>query len=66
MAEGARVAIRNARRDGNKEVEKQQKASQLTEDDAYKGKDEIQKLTDEYEKKVNEMLEEKTKEIEEF
>jgi len=66
MAEGARVAIRNARRDANKEIDRQQKASQLAEDDADKGKDEIQKLTDQYEEKVGKMLADKTKEIEEI
>ena len=65
MSEGARVAIRNARRDGNKEVDGQEKASELTEDEARKGKDEIQKLTDQYEEKVDLMLQQKTREIEE-
>ena len=63
MAEATRVAVRNARRDGNKEVDRQEKASELTEDDAKKGKDDIQKLTDQYEKKVSELLEAKTREI---
>ncbi len=65
MAEAARVTIRNARRDGNKEADKQQKASELTEDEAKKGKEQVQKLTDQYEKKVTELLDAKTKEIEE-
>lgn len=63
MAEQARVTIRNARRDGNKEVDVAQKDSVLTEDDAKKGKDSVQKLTDDYEKKVTETLDAKTKEI---
>ncbi len=65
MAEAARVALRNARRDGNKETDAQQKASDLTEDEAKKGKESIQKLTNDYEKKVTEILEAKTKEIQE-
>ncbi|MBN1943187.1 MAG: ribosome recycling factor [Phycisphaerae bacterium] len=65
MAEAARVTIRNARRDGNKDVEKKQKASELTEDEAKKGKDDVQKLTDQYEKKVTELVEAKTREIQE-
>jgi len=65
MAESARVAIRNARRDGNKEVDRQESASELTEDDARKGKEEIQELTKKYEAKVDEVLQSKTKEIEE-
>lgn len=65
MAEVTRVAIRNARRDGNKETDHQQKAAELTEDEAHKTKDEIQKLTDTYEKTVTEVLDAKTKEIQE-
>jgi len=65
MAEGAKVTIRNARRDGNKELDKLQKDSELSEDESFKAKEEIQKLTDQYEAKVNQMLEAKTREIEE-
>lgn len=65
MAEQTRISIRNARRDGNKEVEKQEKVSDLTEDDARKGKDDIQDLTRQYENKVTEILDAKIKEIEE-
>jgi ribosome recycling factor len=66
MAEQTRVAIRNARRDGNKDVDAAEKASDLTEDDAKRGKDDIQKLTDDYEKKVTELLDAKTKEVTEL
>lgn len=65
MAEASRVAIRNARRDGNKEIERQEKASEVTEDQAKDAKDETQKLTDTYEKKVTEILDAKIKEIQE-
>jgi len=65
MAEASRVTLRNARRDGNKDVEKKQKAADLTEDEAKKAKDEIQKLTDQYEKNVTELVEAKTHEIQE-
>jgi len=65
MAEACRVAVRNARRDGNKEADRQQKASELTEDEARKAKDDIQKLTDDYEEKVTEILDAKTKEVRE-
>lgn len=63
MAEQARVAIRNIRRDANDELKKQQKASDISEDDAKRGEDEIQKLTDSYVEKINQALEEKEKEI---
>ena len=65
MAEAARVTIRNARRDGNKLTDTTQKASDLTEDQAKKGKDSIQKLTDSFEKKITELLTAKTTEIQE-
>jgi len=65
MAEAERVSIRNARRDGNKEIDKQQKASELTEDNAHKAKDDVQELTKKYEEKVAEILDAKIKEIEE-
>ena len=66
MGEACRVTIRNARRDGNKEADRLQKASELTEDQAKKGKDAIQKLTSDYENKVSGALDAKTKEIEEI
>ena len=63
LAEAARVTVRNARRDGNKITDTKQKASELTEDEAKKGKDSIQKLTDSFEKKISELLDAKTTEI---
>ncbi len=65
MAEAAKVALRNARRDANKLADKEQKASELTEDEAKKGKGDIQDLTKKYESKIGELLKAKTEEIEE-
>jgi len=65
MAEAARVTVRNARRDGNKEAEKEEEEAELTEDVARKAKDEIQKLTEKYEKHITEILDAKTAEIQE-
>ena len=65
LSEATRVVIRNARRDGNKEVDKQEKEGELTEDEAKKAKDDIQKLTDQYEEKITAVLEAKTKEVQE-
>ena len=65
MAEASRVAIRNARRDANKHADKGEKASELTEDEVRKLKDGVQKLTGTYEGKVTELLDAKTKEIQE-
>ncbi len=63
MAEQARVAVRNVRREANKLADKEKSDSVLTEDDAKRCKDEVQKLTDEYAGKITGALDEKTKEI---
>ena len=63
MAEASKVAVRNARRDANKDVDKEEKEGTITEDQAERGKTDIQKLTDQYEKQVGELVEAKTKEI---
>jgi ribosome recycling factor len=60
-AEEARVAIRNIRRDANKHAEGLQKS--ISEDDLKRLKDEIQDLTKNFEGKVDQSLEGKTKEL---
>ncbi len=55
LAEEARVAIRNVRRDGNKIAEQAVKDKTMTEDERDGLKDEIQELTKQYENKVNDM-----------
>lgn len=61
--EESKVAIRNVRRDAMDRFKKQQKASEITEDD-YKGVEkDLQKLTDEYVKKVDDMTAKKEKEL---
>ena len=62
-AEEAKVRIRNARRDSNKHVDNEEKAGDLTEDEAKDTKEKIQELTKQYEGKVDEMLEHKQQEI---
>jgi ribosome recycling factor len=63
MAEQARVAVRNHRRDANEEIKKAKADSELSEDEAKKATDEIQKLTDKYIEDINSLLEAKEKEI---
>jgi ribosome recycling factor len=63
IAEKSRVAIRNIRRDTNEEIKKQEKDSKLSEDQAKRSMDEIQKLTDKYIEEVNAVLSRKDKEI---
>jgi ribosome recycling factor len=62
-AEAAKVAIRNARRDANKHVETGEKSKEITEDEAKRGKEQVQELTKSYEAKVDESIEKKQKEI---
>ena len=63
QAEQSRVSVRNIRRDGNDELKKLQKDNKITEDEESKTSLELQKLTDNYIGKVNQVLEEKEKEI---
>lgn len=63
LAEEARVAIRNVRRDANKHAEQGQKDKVLTEDECDQTKAQIQELTKASEGKVNEMAATKEKEI---
>jgi ribosome recycling factor len=63
MAEEVKVRIRNARRDGNKLIDTEQKGGILTEDEASAGKEQVQELTKNYETKVDEMVEHKRKEV---
>ncbi|MCC6422926.1 MAG: ribosome recycling factor [Phycisphaerales bacterium] len=61
--ETAKIAIRNARRDGNKLIDTEEKGGIITEDDAKKGREQVQDLTKSYEAKVDEVLEHKRKEV---
>jgi ribosome recycling factor len=63
QAEQSRVAVRNIRRDGNEELKKLLKDAAITEDDESKASADLQKLTDNYINKVNQVLDEKEKEI---
>lgn len=62
-AEGARIAIRNIRRDANGDLKDLLKEKEISEDEERKGEDAIQKLTDAHVKKVDEMLKEKEAEL---
>jgi ribosome recycling factor len=62
-AEEAKVTIRNIRRDANEELKKLEKEKHISEDVVKKSQDEIQKITDSYIAKVDEVLANKEKEI---
>ncbi|MAI42140.1 MAG: ribosome recycling factor [Candidatus Azotimanducaceae bacterium] len=62
-AENARVAIRNIRRDGNNDVKEFLKEKEITEDDARKGEDLMQKLTDRKIEEVDNRLDRKESDL---
>lgn len=61
--EGAKVAIRNIRRDANDALKKLGKSNEVSEDEEKQLEDEVQKMTDKYIVKVDKAVEEKTNEI---
>lgn len=63
LAEEAKVAIRNVRRDANKSFDAAEKAKEMTEDERDAGKEEVQKLTDKYEASAQQLADKKTAEI---
>ena len=64
--EDAKVAIRNIRRDAIEKLKKQQKSSEITEDDYKIAEKDIQKLTDDYIKEIDKISERKEKELTEI
>ena len=61
--EEVKVQIRGFRRDGNEELKKLQKDTKLTEDELRKSEAEIQKLTDQYVQKIDDVMKKKEGEI---
>ncbi len=64
--EEAKVAIRNIRRDAMEKFKKQQKASEMTEDDYKIADKDVQKLTDDYIKEIDKISSKKEKELTEI
>ncbi len=63
IAEDAKVAVRNIRRDINEAIKKAEKAKEITEDESRKEQDLVQVATDRFIKQVDEILKIKEKEI---
>ncbi len=61
--EEAKIAIRNIRRECNEALKKMKNNKEITEDDMYKGQEDVQKLTNKYIEKAEKLFEEKEKEI---
>ncbi|MDH5723320.1 MAG: ribosome recycling factor [Alphaproteobacteria bacterium] len=62
-AESARISVRNARRDGMDSLKKMEKEGDISEDDHKRLSDEVQKLTDDYVGRIDNMLAGKEKDI---
>jgi ribosome recycling factor len=66
MTEESKVALRNLRREANEQLKDLKKDKQISEDEAFKAQDEVQKVTDDYIKKLDALAAEKEKEIMSF
>ena len=66
MAEDGKISIRNHRREANELLKELKQEKEISEDDMYKGQDEVQKVTDEFIKNIDDVTGEKEKEIMEF
>lgn len=62
-AEGARVSVRNVRRDANNDLKVLLKDKDISEDDERRGQEEVQKLTDKYIAEIDKLLVEKEKDL---
>jgi len=63
QAEDFRVAVRNVRRDAVEEIKKQEKDKKISQDDLRRAEQQVQKLTDSFIKKIDDILAAKEKEI---
>jgi len=63
IAEQGRISLRTVRRDGIDSLKKMEDSKEITEDARFKGQEEVQKLTEKYTKRIEELLAEKEKEL---
>jgi ribosome recycling factor len=63
MAEDGRIAVRNVRRDIIADLKELKKEGEISEDDEHRAEEEVQKLTDSYVEKINELVHHKEQEI---
>ena len=66
IGEEAKVAIRQIRRDANEKLKKMKKDKEISEDQFHRGQEEVQKNTDQFIQKVDEILKKKEEEIMKF
>jgi ribosome recycling factor len=63
LGENAKIAIRNIRRDANEFVKKKEKEKEISQDEMKKNQEDIQKLTDDFIAEIDNLIEQKEKEI---
>jgi len=63
MAEKAKVAVRNVRKDANNKIKRLEKDKEISEDESKRAQDQIQKITDEHIAKIDEALKSKEADI---
>ncbi len=63
LAEEGRVAVRHARQEANKDIKARQNEHEISEDDARREMDEVQKLTDEHIARIDDLLKSKEEEV---
>jgi ribosome recycling factor len=63
LAEEGRISVRHARQEANKEIKQQEAAHDISEDEARRQLAEVQRLTDEYVAKIDELMKAKETEI---
>lgn len=63
MGEKAKISVRNIRKDANDDIKKLEKDKAITEDESKKAQDEVQKITDSYNAKVDTLVKEKEAEL---
>jgi len=63
LAEEGKIAIRNIRRDANEKLKQEQKDKNISEDQEADGHDEVQKMTDDHTKQIDNLLKDKEKEV---
>ena len=66
MCEDHKIALRNIRRDSNELIKGFKKEGDISEDESFKGQDQVQEITDDHIKQVDAIYKEKEKEILEF
>ena len=62
-AEEAKISIRHHREEAWREIQEKEKIGEIREDDKFRGKDELQKIIDDYNKKIEDTLKQKESEI---